>query len=85
MVCLTLRIKCYIYKISVHKISTNVVSLSAIVVYGYCLVTISMWMCYVKLDCNSATRTGPIPNTLFPILAQGVMAWFKILHGHVIS
>ena len=50
------------------KIPQYIISLSAIVVY--CLVTISIWMFYRKLDRNSRTCTGPIHNTSFSIPEQ---------------
>ena len=76
----TLRIKCWISEISVHKISTKwcfFVSHSSV-----CLVTTSIWTFYGKLDCNSATRTGPIPNTPFLIPVQGVKYNYDNSHHH---
>ena len=72
----TLRIKCWVSKISVHKVSTKwcfFVSHSSI--QAYCQYMVILW----KLDCNSATCTGPIPNTLFPIWLQEVWPnWTQI-------
>ena len=54
----TLRVKCCVSEISVHKISTKRGFFVSHRIY--CLVTTSILMFYGKLDSNSATCMGPI-------------------------
>ena len=69
----TLRIKCSVSEMSVHKYSTKYpFFLSHSSIRIYCLVTISIRIFFGKLDHNSAMHTGPIPNTSFLIPVQGI-------------